>query len=361
LETEPRLDHESAPQALGSSHTATFPALLDRLAASLLVTTYQAGKLVIVRALGDRLNTHFRTFEAPMGLAVGGDRLAVGTRRQVWTFRDSPAVASTLEPVGRVDACYLPRTCHFTGNVQVHEMDWVGDDLWFVNTRFSCLCSLDRDRSFAPRWKPPFVSALVPEDRCHLNGLGLESDRPRYVTALGATDSRAGWRAAKARGGVLIDVRTGEIVAQGLSMPHSPRCHRGRVWLLESGTGTFGTVDVETGRYEPIVALPGFTRGLDFRGPIAFIGLSKVRETAVFGGLPITESASELTCGVCAVNLDTGRVEASLRFDDAVREIFAVRVLPDRRYPDLIVEDRALLADAFDLDRSSLAAVPDRW
>ena len=118
-------------------------------------------------------------------------------------------------------------------------MAWAGDELWFVNTRFSCLCTLDRNHSFVARWRPPFVSALIPQDRCHLNGLAMVEGRAAPMPRPGATDAPAGWRTDKARGGVLIDVPSGETIARGLSMPHSPRWYAGKLWLLESGTGTF--------------------------------------------------------------------------------------------------------------------------
>jgi uncharacterized protein (TIGR03032 family) len=343
---------------LRSVHTSSFPPLMRQLGVSLLVTTYQAGKLVIVRANGDHLNTHFRAFESPMGMALAGDRLALGTRHQVWEFHNVPAVARKLPPTGQHDACFLPRSCHFTGNVQVHEMTWAGDQLWFVNTRFSCLCTLDRNHSFVSLWRPPFVSALTPEDRCHLNGLGMVEGRPRYATALGETDVPHGWRKDKVRGGVLIEVPSGETIARGLSMPHSPRWYAGKLWLLESGTGTFGVVDPDTGRYEAIATLPGFTRGLDFYGRYAFIGLSQVRETAVFSGIPITERLTERTCGVWVVDIRAGQTVAFLRFEDALQEIFAVQIVPGRRYPDLINDDQTLLDDSFVLTDEALEAVP---
>jgi uncharacterized protein (TIGR03032 family) len=277
------------PSLLRAVHTANFPALLRRLGASLLVTTYQAGKLVMVRDEGDHLNTHFRSFQAPMGMALDGDRLAIGTQMQVWEFVDVPAVTAKLEPPGRHDACFLPRSSHITGNIQIHEMAWGADRaLWVINTRFSCLCTIDGSASFTPRWRPPFVSALEPTDRCHLNGLGMVDGRPRYVTALGETDTPAGWRENKARGGILMDLDSGEVITRGLSMPHSPRWHMGRLWVCESGAGTLGYVDLKTGKYEPIAEMPGFTRGLEFAGNLAFVGLSQVRESAVFSGIPIT-------------------------------------------------------------------------
>src|SRR4051812_30639152 len=173
--------------------------------------------------------------------------------------------------------------------------------------------------------------------------------RPRYVTALGETDGPMGWRGNKASGGILMDVGTGEVIARGLSMPHSPRWYAGRLWVCESGAGTLGFVEPNTGRYEAVAALPGFTRGLDFAGRFAFVGLSQVRESAVFSGIPLTDrlTTDERTCGVCAIDLTTGRVAGLLRFDGGVQEVFAVTVLPGRRYPDLINDDETLLENTF--------------
>jgi uncharacterized protein (TIGR03032 family) len=364
-EGEPAHDPERpsdppAPEPLRSVHTPNFPGLLRELGISLLVTTYQAGKLVVLRAEEDHINTHFRNFPNPMGLAVGGNRLALGTLLEIWEFHDVPAVIPKLEPAGRVDACYLPRSCHVTGNVQIHEMAWVGDELWFVNTRFSCLCTRDATHSFVPRWRPPFLTALAPEDRCHLNGLGLRDGRPRYVTAMARSDRPAGWRDFKKDGGVLLDVTTDEVLLGGLSMPHSPRWYAGRLWVLESGAGGVGYVDPDSGRYVRLATLPGFTRGLDFCGPLAFIGLSQVRESAVFSGIAVAERAlEERACGVWVLHIETGRTVAFLRFEEAVQEIFAVQVLPGRQSPDLINDDSAqLLSNSFVVPDAALADVP---
>ena len=348
------------PEPLRSVHTTTLPDLLNRAGLTLLVSTYQAGKLIVVRADGTVANTHFRNFDTPMGLAHDRGRLAVGTRVHVREFHDQPEVARRLEPAGRHDACFLPRHTHVTGQIAVHELAWVGDELWVVNTRFSCLCTLDPRYSFVPRWRPPFVGALAPEDRCHLNGLGLRDGRPRYVTALGATDDSAGWRENKARGGVLVDVPSGEVIARGLSMPHSPRWHDGRRWVLESGAGTLAVVDPGTGQPEPVALLPGFTRGLDFYGPFAFVGLSQVRESALFSGIPITDrlAPDERECGVWVVDTRTGQTVAFLRFEAGVQEVFAVQVLAGIRYPDILTDDDPIVADSFVLPDKALADGP---
>jgi uncharacterized protein (TIGR03032 family) len=363
----------AAQVPLRSKHTSNFPALLDQLGISVLVTTYQAGKLVVLRSEGDRVNTHFRDLARPMGLAADQQRLAVGTAGEIRQYRNLVPVCRRLEPAGRHDACFLPRAVHVTGDIDIHEMAWVAPDppsgnasapeegkLWFVNTRFSCLCTLNGLHSFVPLWRPPFITALAPEDRCHLNGLGVAPDKAgkavvRYVTALAATDTPQGWRAHKKDGGVLLEVPSGAAVSRGLSMPHSPRWHRDRLWLLESGKGSLGVVDFATGRYESVAELPGFPRGLDFCGHLAFVGLSQVRESAVFSGIPVAERAlAERNCGVWVVDVRTGLTVAFLRFEDAVQEVFAVQVLPGLRYPEIAPEVSKLMADSYDVPAAAL-------
>ena len=343
---------------LRSIHTESFPLLLAEMGCSIAVTTYQAGKLVFLRAQDGTLNTHFAAFDSPMGLAANQQVLSIGTPGQISHFRNMPAVAKKREPIGQVSACYMPRDSHTTGDILVHEMAYGdNDELWVVNTRFSCLCTLDNVNSFVPRWKPSFISGYSPNDRCHLNGLGMVDGKPNYVTALGETNTATGWRANKKDGGILIDVPSGEIIARNLSMPHSPRWHNGQLWVLESGKGTLSIVDLKTGKYEPIATLPGFTRGLDFYGSLAFIGLSQVRETAVFSDIPITEQKIERNSGVWVVNIQTGQVVAFVKFEEALQEIFAVQILPGIIGPDLVNDDLEMIHSSYELPDEAMQYV----
>ncbi len=316
-------------------YTPTFPALLNQLGVSLLVSTYQAGKVVAVGVARGELTLEYHNFERAMGMAVRPDCIAVGARAQVWFLRGAADLAARVEPAGRHDACFLTRSSHFTGEVQAHELAWAGDELWFVNTAFGCLCTLDGRHSFVPRWWPPFLTSLAAEDRCHLNGLAMEGGRPKYVTALAETDTPQGWRAGKAHSGCLIDVASGQTVARGFAMPHSPRVHGGRVWMLHSGAGQLVLVDPASGKAETVTELPGYTRGLALYDRFAFVGLSKIRETSTFGGMPIAARRPELKCGVGVVDLGTGRLAAHLEFMTGVEEIFDVQVLPGARCPVL--------------------------
>ncbi len=343
-----------------STVTATMPEVLGQLGGSLAVTTYQTGKLVLVRRAGDGLNTHFRNFDMPMGLDWQAGRLAIGTRSQIFEYHNLPDVAAKIEPRGSHDACFVPRRSHYTGDIRIHDVAFAGSELWIVATRFSCLATLDDRHSFVPRWRPRFVSALAAEDRCHLNGLAVIDDEVRFVTALGETDEAGGWRENKARGGVLIDVASSETVISGLSMPHSPRWYRDRLWLLESGEGTLATVDLDAGKAETVVELPGFTRGLAFAGPLAFVGLSEVRESSTFGGIPLTGRLEERQCGVWVVNIETAQVVAFLRFEDLVQELFEVKFLPGLRFPDLAEHGSEAINTSFVLPPEALreAVVP---
>jgi uncharacterized protein (TIGR03032 family) len=301
--------------------------LLAELKATLLVSTYQAGKLVALGAHQGELTLSFHNFERPMGVARSESSLAVGTHRQIWLLDEVPDVARRMEPSGRYTTCFLARSSHFTGDIQCHEMAWLGGELWIVNTLFSCLCTLAPRHSFVPRWQPPFITDLAAEDRCHLNGLAVEQGQPRYVSALGETNEPRGWRAGKATGGCLIEVATGQIVARGFCMPHSPRVYAGRVWLLDSGTGRLISLDRKTGRFEVVAKLPGYLRGLSIVNDIAFVGLSRIRDTSTFGGVPIAEDRDRLKCGVAAVDLRTGELRGTFEFQTGVSEIFDVTAL----------------------------------
>jgi uncharacterized protein (TIGR03032 family) len=336
----PQTPPRPEPVAFHYQPSESFAPLLKQLGISLLVTTYQANKLLVLREHFGGVSILVRTFERPMGLAVDGRRIALGTRDQVWTFRNAPDLAPQVEPLGLHDACFLPRASHVTGDIGVHEVAWAGknlDELWLVNTRFSCLCTTHPDYSFVPRWRPPFITALAAEDRCHLNGVAVVNHGPRYVTALGQTDTRGGWRASKARGGVVLSVPDGGVIADGLCMPHSPRWHDDALWVLESGTGRLVRVDPAGGTCNVVTeGLAGFARGLGIHGAYAFIGLSKIRPTSAMDGVPLAERRDQLKSGVAVVDLRTGRVCAAVDFETAVEEVFDVQVLAGQRFPEVL-------------------------
>lgn len=344
-------------EALQSQSTASFPQFLREAGISLAVSTYQAGKLILMREDNGGLNTHFIAMDKPMGIALHETRLSVGTGPFVVDHYNMNAVAEKVEPLGRHDACYLPRELHVTGDIDIHEMGFDADgELWLVNTKMSCLCTLDREYSVTPRWRPPFITAYDLTDRCHLNGLAMKDGKATWVTALGTSNEPAGWRPNKAFGGMLMELETGRMVCEGLSMPHSPRWHDGKLWLLESGAGALLRIDPQSGEKTLVAEMPGFCRGFDFVGRYAIIGLSQVRETAVFAGLPLTERVKDRQCGVYIIDTVSGQTIAYMVFTGGVQEIFAVQVLP-ARYPALLELNHPLLHTSYSLPDEALNEV----
>ncbi|MBD2693547.1 TIGR03032 family protein [Anabaena catenula] len=313
-----------------------FASWLEQQNLSLAFTTYQTNRLFFVSGQANgRLKLHERLFDKPMGLCVAANRLYMTTRYQIWDFHN---LLDSGEKSQETDRLYVPRTAYTTGDVNAHEivLDNSGKVI-FVNTDFSCLATLSPDYNFVPLWQPPFISKLVAEDRCHLNGLAMVEGKPAYVTACSTTDTAAGWRNHRLNGGVVIDVAQNEIIATGLSMPHSPRWYQGKLWLLNSGTGEFGYI--QDHKFHPITFCPGFVRGLAFWQNFAFVGLSQLRSQS-FTGLTLEKrlmsEGNRPQSGLIVIDLQTGEPLHWLYFQSVIEELFDVVVLPGVRQPQLI-------------------------
>ena len=305
------------------------------MGASLAFTSAQAGKLFLV-GLGDdgRLSVFERTFERCMGLGAAGGTLYMSSLYQLWRFEDALAPGESHEGYDRV---YVPQLGYTTGDLAIHDIDVdSAGEVIFVATLFGCLARPSETHSFTPIWKPPFTTRLGAEDRCHLNGLATLGGRPRHVTALGTSDLAEGWREHRNDGGCVIDVESGAVVVSGLSMPHSPRWRRDRLWLLESGSGHFGVVDLDAGRFEPVAFCPGFLRGLDFAGDFAVLGTSLPRAKSL-DGLDLGENLARKDvaprCGLCVIDLASGDVAHWLGLEGIIEEIADVAVLGGARRP----------------------------
>lgn len=314
------------------------PGFLEWLAAEgvgVAFTTYQTNRLFLVgRDDRGRLAAFERLLDRPMGLAVTPERLWVATRFQLWRFDH------VLAPGDRYrghDRLYVPRIGHVTGEIDAHDVQFQeGGEVIFVNTLYSCLARLSDRHSFEPLWRPPWVTALAPEDRCHLNGLAMDGGRPRFVTAVARSDEPQGWRPHRTGGGVVVDVKSGEAVVEGLSMPHSPRVHDGRLYVFDSGRGELGRVDLAAGRFEPLLFCPGYLRGLAIRGRTALLGLSKPRDRT-FRGLPLdqrlADAGVEPRCALCVVDLETGEALHWLEVHGVVLELYDVAIVPETVRP----------------------------
>jgi uncharacterized protein (TIGR03032 family) len=303
---------------------------------SIALTTYQIGKLFLLGLKGNgELSVFERTFNRCMGLCPADNGFYMSSLYQVWRFTN---VFEPGQTQNGYDRLYLPQVGYTTGDLDIHDMAVDADGrLVFVNTLFGCLAGLSDTHSFKPLWRPPFISKLAAEDRCHLNGLAMKDGRAAYVTAVHVSDVVDGWRDRRADGGVVIDVQRNETVAGGLSMPHSPRWYRGKLWLLNSGTGEFGHIELETGRFVSLAFCAGYMRGLSFQGDFALVGLSKPRENKTFSGLPLDEKLrsrnAEARCGVQVIDLRTGDAVHWLRLEGIVDELYDVIPLPGVRCP----------------------------
>jgi uncharacterized protein (TIGR03032 family) len=320
------------------SHSSGFPAWLALLDVSLAVTTYQTGKLILIgRQPAGNILACARSYYSPMGLWSDGQTIWMGSQEYLWRFENVLPPGLLQDGFDRV---YVPRLAHMTGYLDVHDVAVDGSGrVVFVNSLFSCLATVSDRFSFQPLWMPSFVTELATEDRCHLNGAALEQGRPRYVTAAGRSNVAEGWRAHREDGGVVIDVQSNDIVADGLSMPHSPRMHQGRLWLLNSGAGQLGYVDLTRGTFEPVAFCPGYVRGLAFVDRYAVVGLSKPRYKD-FSGLPLDGHLAvhnrQPACGVYVIDVVSGRTIESLEFEGQVTELYDVCVLPSVRRPKVL-------------------------
>lgn len=344
-----------------------FSSWLESHDLSLAISTYQAAKIFLIGNNSEtgRISIFERTFARAMGLAASADarQLWLASQFQLWRFED---FLSRERAQTDYDAVYVPIEGRTVGEVDIHDIHPRPDQPpLFVVSRFNCIATLDAENSFAPLWMPRFIDAMVAEDRCHLNGMAVVGDTPKLVTCVAATNSGGEWRDHRRDGGIVIDVETNEIIAGGFSMPHSPRLKDGRCYLIQSGTGEFGTLDLANGRFTPICRLQGFARGLSLVGNHAVIGVSKPRDERHFGGLALSDTLAEAgldpLCHIAIVNLTSGEIEHRLVFEGLVSELYDVALLNGIRRPmvhGFVQPDlRFVIRPApFDLERHNGAA-----
>ncbi|MBN2893436.1 MAG: TIGR03032 family protein [Bacteroidales bacterium] len=343
----------NAPKPFECEYPPQFAELLHNLNISLAISTYQAGKVVLLSPTDkDKLIQLPRTFENAMGMATKDDQLAISTQSKVEILKSSSTLAKKyIKKPNTYDHIYMPRASYHTGYLALHDMAFVKDKLVAVNTLFSSLSYIDDQQSFTPFWQPPFITDLMPEDRCHLNGMAIENDEIKYLTALGSTDVKQGWRENKINGGILMEYPSGRIILDNLSMPHSPRIFDGKLYLLNSAQGELIEVNPEKGTYEVIVNLGGFARGMEKIGEYLFIGVSKLRHNNdVFNDLPITKTSF---AGVVAVHLPYKSIVSKIEYKMSVEEIYDVKILPNKLRPNILSSDMDVQKGAITFNEKS--------
>jgi uncharacterized protein (TIGR03032 family) len=303
---------------------------------SFAFTTYQTRRLCFIGVQDQRIAGFERLFDRAMGLCATEHQLYLSTKYQIWQLENALAPGQLHRGYDRL---YVPRIGYTTGDLDIHDLvvDRTGR-IVFVSSLLNCLATISPHNSCTPLWKPPFISKVLNEDRCHLNGLAMVDGQPHYVTAISQSDVVDGWRDKRRDGGCLIDVQTNEVVLTGLSMPHSPRWYRDRLWLLNSGAGEFGYADLQTGRFEPVAFCPGYARGLAFWQDWAIVALSKPRsQDKVFSGLALDDqlTAKDVAprCGLVVIDLNSGAIVHWLNLEGVVTELYDVQVLPGVKNP----------------------------
>jgi uncharacterized protein (TIGR03032 family) len=323
--------------------SSRFADWLGQVDTVLTLTTYQAGRMFFIgRKRDGGVRAHERLIEQCQGLWTDGQTLWVSGTYMLWRFAN--VLREGEASSDGIDRRFVPREGRVVGRLDVHDIGCGGFNgilrPIFINTLYNCLATISETASFRPLWRPKFISELVPEDRCHLNGLAMDGTRPAFVTAVSRSDVADGWRDRRQDGGILVDVATNEVVANGFSMPHSPRLYDGKLWLLNSGTGEFGTVDINDGKFTPVCFCPGYARGLAFIGQYAAIGLSRPRQGQSFSGLTLDERLAQkdtiARCGVVIVDLRSGHLVEWLRFEHTIGELYDVAFLPGARNAEAI-------------------------
>ena len=343
----------TSPARAGTTETASAPAVppeetkisVSRGLASWLIanrtsfafTSYQSGRLFLTGSLPDQtISVHQEAFSRAMGICWDRNGLWLVSKVQLWRLEN--ILPKGMVAKGHFDLTLMPRATYITGNIDAHEIavDGQGRPI-IVNTSYSCLATLDPIESFRPIWKPSFISELVREDRCHMNGLGMLDGRPKYVTAVSQTDVADGWHGRPLPKGVIIDVETDKIVTDQLLMPHSPRvAPDGKLYTVDSGRGFLVEVDKETGNVTDVAFCPGFLRGLAIINGYALVTVSKPRY-GKFEEMPISEELTKRNldpiCAVLVIDLSKGEISEWLKLEGDVQELFTVELMPGIRCP----------------------------
>ena len=332
-------DPQQATSPFSCSFSANVPELMSKLKCTLAITTYQAGKIVFLSPRDENNLVQLpRTFPKPMGIALdqNGDKMALACKDEVTVFKNSSALAYTYPAKPKVyDSLYMPRSKFYVGPVDIHDLMWGNDGLYAVNTLFSCIAKIGEDHSFTPYWQPPFISEIVPEDRCHLNGMAMLNGKPKFVTAFNQGNSERSWREVVTTDGILMDMDNNEILLSNLAMPHSPRIFNGDLYLLLSATGEFIKVELENKNYEVICNLNGFVRGMAYHKDFVFIAISKLREnSSTFAKLDIAGKSKDAK--IMIVHLPTKSVQGEITYHTSVDEIYDIQILPNKIRPNIM-------------------------
>lgn len=276
-----------------------------------------------------------------MGFAFSSDfqKMAIACRYSIGLFQNSTQLAQHYPTrPNTYDALYMPRVTYHTNALDIHDLEIINDEIYGVNTLFSCIMKTSASYTFDPVWQPNFITELASEDRCHLNGMVVVDDKIRFVTAFNTGNRFRSWSADIPHTGVLLSVEDNEIISHDLSMPHSPIWVNGELYLLESGLGQLVKIDLSSGKAETIKHLGGFVRGLTFYQGYFLIGRSRTRDSgSILGKLNVDKKYD--VASVVIMHAETAAIVGEIVYENSVDEIYDVGVLPSAR-PNILSTEK---------------------
>ncbi len=322
-----------------SSATPSFLEFLRIFNISIAVTSYDCQRLIVFRQKNDSIDTLLVPVARPRGLAIDGNKLTVAAYTEVINYyRHDQLQTSELNQLGDgVDSVFLPRNTHITGEINVHDLAWGEGGLWMVNSRFSCICTLQPDLSFKPQWWPKFLKGPTGDGAAHLNCMAMRDGKPAYATCFGAFAEGRSWREeSDLSTGLLIDIQTDQIVLEGLCMPHSPKLYKDKVYLCNSGHGTVMCYDPQTKTAETVLQVQGFTRALTFYQDYMIVCCSKFRHSERAAPLPVALKYKESHAGIYIVDMSNLSIVAFCRFDGDVSQLYDVAIIEQSVQPEIM-------------------------
>ena len=288
----------------------------------LALSTGEGGRIITLGAGSSGLAAFDVPCDRPGALLATEAGLYVAARSRLWCFDDALTGGERFRGEDRL--C-LPSQCRPTGTIGIQDVAAEESGrLLVAAAQFNCVARMNSRGDLKPVWRPAFIDAAIRDDRCRLSGFCLSDGGLAYVTVTAATNEKDGWRQYKASGGQVIDAATHQVVAQGLALPRAPRLYRKRLWILESGSGTLGWIDLQTRRFERFAEVPGFPRGLRFFGDHALVTASQ-RHGEQGGG----------AAGIHWVNLKTGKIDHWIALKAPIGEAIDVALIPGKTVPRL--------------------------
>lgn len=315
------------------SSSISFAHVLKQNDATIILSTYQAGRLIFLSSAdGTHVDIQAVHARKPMGVSFDAKRMAVACLNSIEIYSADNSIGNrSPHSFQNFNEFFVPRINYVTGHLDLHDIHLHPKGIFGINTQFNCISAFTIDHNFIPVWKPFFIDDIVPEDRCHLNGMAVFKNVPMYATALGKNNTEGSWRENITDGGILIDIAKNEIIHHNLAMPHSPRMINGFLYFIESATGVINKMDIRTKELTTFCNTGAFSRGLDSINDLIIVGRSKARATSkTFEKLDA--GIKNNNAGIDIYSKKSGEKIAGLSFGAIVDEIYDVRVITGGKF-----------------------------